>query len=119
MIEAHSTLGCALAQEWKWASAEESFRAALRLGDQHSTHRQFAQFLLVHSRFEEAWKHLQIAQEIDSFSIRQKTSIARFFYCSGWEKEAAEHYGKPGMPESSASEPAYFRALQAVRDRTD
>ncbi|ACO33153.1 MULTISPECIES: hypothetical protein [Acidobacterium] len=42
--EAHSVLGLALAQEWKWAAAEESFRTALRLGNQHSIHRQFGMF---------------------------------------------------------------------------
>ncbi len=93
-IDAHSTLGCILAQEWKWKSAEESFRKALWLGDQHAAHRQFAQFLLIHSRFDEAWEHFQIAEGMDPFSARQKSSIARFFYYSRWHKEAKEYYAR-------------------------
>jgi TolB-like protein len=91
-IDAHSTMGCILAQEWKWTAAEESFRKALRLGDQHAAHRQFAQILLIHSRFDESWKHFQIAEGLDPFSARQKSSIARFFYYSRWHQEAKEYY---------------------------
>jgi len=114
VIEAHSTLGCALAQEWKWIAAEESFLTALRLGDQHSTHRQFAQFLSLHSRFDEAWQHLQIAQGMDPFSVRQKIAVSRFFYYSRWHKEAKEHYAKAAQQGISAVEPIYLRALQAI-----
>jgi TolB-like protein/Tfp pilus assembly protein PilF len=93
-IDAHSTMGCILAQEWKWKAAEESFRKALQLGDQHAAHRQFAQFLLIHSRFDESWKHFQIAEGMDSFSARQKSSIARFFYYSRWHREARDYYAR-------------------------
>lgn len=93
-IDAHSTLGCILAQEWKWENAEESFRKALALGDQHAAHRQFAQFLLIHSRFDESWKHFQIAEGMDPFSARQKSSIARFFYYSRWHQEARDYYDR-------------------------
>jgi len=93
-IDAHSTLGCILAQEWKWSTAEESFRKALALGDQHAAHRQFAQFLLIHSRFDESWKHFQIAEGMDPFSARQKSSIARFFYYSRWHQEAKDYYDR-------------------------
>jgi Tfp pilus assembly protein PilF len=91
-IDAYSTLGCILAQQWKWKAAEENFRKALSLGDQHTAHRQFAQFLLIHSRFDESWKHFQIAEGMDPFSARQKSSIARFFYYSRWHWEAKEYY---------------------------
>jgi tetratricopeptide (TPR) repeat protein len=85
-------MGCILSQEWKWKAAEESFRAALRLGDQHSTNREFSQFLLVHSRFDEASTHLQVAEALDPFSARQKTSVARFLYYSRRHREASEYY---------------------------
>jgi TolB-like protein/Tfp pilus assembly protein PilF len=93
-VDAHSTLGCILAQEWKWKSAEESFRKALWLGDQHAAHRQFAQFLMIHSRFDESWKHFQIAEGMDPFSARQKSSIALFFYYSRSHREAKDYYAK-------------------------
>jgi TolB-like protein/Tfp pilus assembly protein PilF len=93
-IDAHSTLGCILGQEWKWKAAEESFRKALSLGSQHAAHRQFGQFLLIHSRFDESWKHIQISEGMDPFSARQKSSIALFFYYSRWHQEAKDYYAR-------------------------
>ena len=114
-IDAHSTLGCILAQEWKWKAAEESFRKALQLGDQHAAHRQFAQFLLIHSRFDESWKHFQIAEGMDPFSARQKSSIARFFYYSRWHHEAQEYYAKLKQYAPLPIEATMIRALIEIQ----
>jgi TolB-like protein/Tfp pilus assembly protein PilF len=114
-IDAHSTLGCILAQEWKWKAAEESFRKALRLGDQHAAHRQFAQFLLIHSRFDESWKHFQIAEGMDPFSARQKSSIARFFYYSRWHREAKEYYARVMQYGPLPIEATLIRAFTEVQ----
>jgi TolB-like protein/Tfp pilus assembly protein PilF len=115
VIEAHSTLGCALAQEWKWDVAEECFRTALRLGDQHSVNRQYAQFLMVRGRFDEAWSHLQVSQALDAFSTRQKTSMARFFYYSRNVQEAKTHYATVTKFGVQPIEPNYFQALFCVQ----
>jgi TolB-like protein/Tfp pilus assembly protein PilF len=93
-IDSHSAMGCILAQEQEWEAAEESFRTALRLGDQHYAHRQFALFLLALSRFDEAWEHLSIADELDPFSARQRTAMARFFYYRRWHREAQDYFDK-------------------------
>jgi TolB-like protein/Tfp pilus assembly protein PilF len=114
LVDAHSTLGCILAQEWKWKAAEESFRAALRLGDQHSAHREFSQFLLIHSRFDEAWTHLQIAEGMDSFSARQKTSVARFLYYSRWRRETKEYYTRMRLYGLLPIETTLIRALNEI-----
>jgi TolB-like protein/Tfp pilus assembly protein PilF len=114
-IDAHSTLGCILAQEWKWKPAEESFRKALRLGDQHAAHRQFAQFLLIHSRFDESWVHFQIAEAMDPFSARQKSSIARFFYYSRWHEEAKEYYARVKQYGPLPIEATLIRALIEIQ----
>jgi len=114
-IDAHSTLGCILAQEWNWKAAEESFRKALRLGDQHAAHRQFAQFLLLHSRFDESWKHFQIAEGMDPFSARQKSSIARFFYYSRWHQEAKEYYARVMQYGPLPIEATMLRALIEIQ----
>ncbi|HEY9126900.1 MAG TPA: hypothetical protein VIM62_07220, partial [Acidobacteriaceae bacterium] len=82
IVDGHGSLGCALAQEWKWKAAEESYRRGISYGSQHTIHRQFAQFLLMHGRFSEAWENLQISQGLDPFSKRQKSSVARFFFYS-------------------------------------
>jgi TolB-like protein/Tfp pilus assembly protein PilF len=115
VIEAHSTLGCALAQEWKWDAAEECFRTALRLGDQHSVHRQFAQYLMVRGQFNEAWNHLQVSQALDAFSTRQKTTMARFFYYSRNVDEAKAYYTAATKFGVQPIEPNYFQALFSIQ----
>jgi TolB-like protein/Tfp pilus assembly protein PilF len=114
IVDVHSTLGCILAQEWKWKAAEDSFRAALRLGDQHSAHREFSQFLLIHSRFDEAWTHLQIAEVMDPFSARQKTSVARFLYYSRWRRETKEYYTRMRQYGLLPIETTLIRALNEI-----
>jgi TolB-like protein/Tfp pilus assembly protein PilF len=111
MIEAHAAMGCALAMEWNWNPAETSFRRGLELGSHHGTYRQFAAFLCALERFDEAWTYLQIAQEIDPFSYRQKASYARFFFWSRRYKEAAEHFSRPLMYGPLPSEVLVYQAL--------
>jgi TolB-like protein len=115
VIEAHSTLGCALAQEWKWEAADECFRTALRLGDQHSVNRQYAQYLMARGRFDEAWNHLQVSQALDAFSTRQKTTMARFFYYSRNVEEAKTYYTTVTKFGVQPIEPNYFQALFCVQ----
>lgn len=115
IIDVHSTLGCILAQEWKWKSSEKSFREALRRGDQHSAHREFSEFLLVHSRFDEAWIHLQTAESMDPFSARQKTSVARFLYLSRWHRETKEYYARIVHYGPLPIETTLVRALTEVQ----
>lgn len=112
--EAHSIVAMTAARERNWQKAEESFQRALTLGRQHAIHRQFAVYLLVHGRFHEAWDHLQVAQSIDRFSNRQKTSMGHFFYCSRWHDEARTYYGDAVNPAELQIEPAYFYALTQI-----
>lgn len=116
VVEGHSSLGCALAQEWSWGAAEASFRKGVDLGRQHTVHRQFGMFLLILRRFDEAWEHLQISQSLDPFSKRQKSSIARFFFCTQRDQEAQEQ----ALQQNDSwgvlpLEASYFRALSALQ----
>jgi TolB-like protein len=115
MIEAHSAMACALAMEWKWKEAEATFRRALALGSHHGTYRQFAAFLAALGRFDEAWSYLQIAQQIDPFSYRQKASYARFFFWSRRYQEATEHFSKPLMYGPLPPEVLIYQALVQVQ----
>jgi tetratricopeptide (TPR) repeat protein len=115
MIEAHSAMACALAMEWNWKEAEATFRRALALGSHHGTYRQFAAFLAALGRFDEAWTYLQIAQQIDPFSYRQKASYARFFFWSRRYKEATEHFSKPLMYGPLPPEVLVYQALVQVQ----
>jgi TolB-like protein/Tfp pilus assembly protein PilF len=111
MIEAHSAIACALAMEWKWKEAEANFTRGLELGSHHGTYRQFAAFLAALGRFDEAWTYLQIAQQIDPFSYRQKASYARFFFWSRRYQEATEHFSKPLMYGPLPPEVLVYQAL--------
>jgi TolB-like protein/Tfp pilus assembly protein PilF len=111
MIEAHSAIACALAMEWKWKEAEANFTRGLELGSHHGTYRQFAAFLTALGRFDEAWTYLQIAQQIDPFSYRQKASYARFFFWSRRYQEATEHFSKPLMYGPLPPEVLVYQAL--------
>jgi TolB-like protein/Tfp pilus assembly protein PilF len=115
MIEAHSAMACALAMEWKWQEAEDRFERALRLGSHHGAYRQFAAFLSALGRFDEAWTHLQIAQQIDPFSYRQKSSYARFLFCSRRYDEAIEHFSRPLMYGPLPPEVLVYHALVQVQ----
>jgi TolB-like protein len=94
MEEGHTALGSALAQEWKWTEAEDCYQTALSLGDYHAAHRQYALFLMCRSRVDEAWRHLQVSQELDPFSARQKIAFAMFLYHSRWRDEARSYFAK-------------------------
>ena len=111
MIEAHSAMACVLAMEWNWKEAETNFKRALELGSHHGTYRQFATFLAALGRFDEAWSYLQIAQEIDPFSYRQKASYARLLFWSRRYKEAADHFSKPLMYGPLPPEVLIYQAL--------
>ena len=115
MIEAHSAMGTALAMEWKWTDAESYFRQALQLGSHHAAYRQYAAFLSALGRFDEAWNYLQIAQQIDPFSYRQKASYARFFYHSRRYEEAEEHFANPLMYGPLPLEVLAYRGLIQIQ----
>ena len=95
MIEAHTAYACALAMDWQWSEAEGEFERALTLGSHQGTYRQYSAFLSVLGRYDEAWSYLQIAQQLDPFSYRQKVSYARFLYVSRLYEEAVEHFARP------------------------
>ena len=112
--EAHSIMAMIYVQRHSWKAAETSFERALTLGRQHAIHRQFAAYLLIQGRYDEAWEHLQMAQSIDRFSNRQKTSMGHFFYCSGWHDEARAYYSNVVRPAELQMEPAYTCALTHI-----
>jgi TolB-like protein/Tfp pilus assembly protein PilF len=115
MIEAHSAMATALAMEWKWADAENYFKQALQLGSHHAAYRQYGAFLSALGRFDEAWNYLQIAQQIDPFSFRQKASYARFFYHSRRYEEAEEHFANPLMYGPLPLEVLAYRGLIQIQ----
>jgi TolB-like protein/tetratricopeptide (TPR) repeat protein len=93
--EALATKGSALALAWDWGGAEEAFRQAAKLGFCVSSARQFAMFLTLLGRFDDAWPYLHRAQLTDPFSYLQKAACAKFFYMTGRHQEAFELFSEP------------------------
>ena len=115
MIEAHTARACALAMNWNWAEAESEFERALTLGSHQGTYRQYAALLSVLGRFDEAWFYLQIAQQMDPFSYRQKVSYARFLYVSRRYEDALEHFARPSSYGPLPLEVSALKALSEVQ----
>jgi tetratricopeptide (TPR) repeat protein len=95
MLEALATKGTVQTLEWDWQSAASSFERAIELGSHATGDRQYARFLTLLGRFDEAWLYLESAQQIDPFSSLQKTACAKFFYLSRRYEEALEHFTEP------------------------
>jgi tetratricopeptide (TPR) repeat protein len=93
--EALAAKGSVLALEWDWSGAEEAFRQVAKLGYCASSARQFAMFLTLLGRFDDAWPYLHKAQLTDPFSYLQKVACAKFLYMSGRHQEAFEVFSEP------------------------
>lgn len=95
MSQALAAMGSVRALEWDWHGADGAFRRAVDLGFHASSARQHTMFLTALGRFDEAWPHLQRAQQIDPFSYLQKVACAKFFYLSRRYEEAIELFSEP------------------------
>ena len=93
--EALATKGSVSALEWDWAGAEEAFQQSAKLGFCASSARQYAMFLTLLGRFDDAWAYLHKAQLTDPFSHLQKVACAKFLYTSGHHQEAFEVFSEP------------------------
>jgi TolB-like protein/tetratricopeptide (TPR) repeat protein len=93
--EALAAKGSVLALEWDWSGAEEAFRQTAKLGFCASSARQFAMFLTLLGRFDDAWPYLHKAESTDPFSYLQKVACAKFLYMSGRHEEAFEVFSEP------------------------
>jgi TolB-like protein/tetratricopeptide (TPR) repeat protein len=93
--EALAAKGSVLALEWDWSGAEEAFRQVAKLGYCASSARQFAMFLTLLGRFDDAWPYLHKAQLTDPFSYLQKVACAKFLYMSGRHQEAFGVFSEP------------------------
>ena len=95
MIEALVAMGGVQALEWNWEDSEKSFQKAIELQSHPGGNRQYAMLLSLLGRFNEAWRYLELAQEIDPFSYLQKSACAKFFYLSGRYDEALQYFSAP------------------------
>ena len=82
LAEAHTSLGCVRAvYDWDWQGAEKDLRRAIEINPRYSTAHQWyaANCLLPLGRFEEARAELQLACELDPFSLVIHTTVGLQF----------------------------------------
>ena len=80
--EAYTSLGCVRAlYDWDWQGAEKDLRRAVEINPRHSTahHWYAANCLLPLGRFEEARTELQLACDLDPFSVAVQTTAGLQF----------------------------------------
>jgi TolB-like protein len=90
LSEAYTVLGLIYDWiDWDWEKADEAFQNALLFNPNYSTaHMQYAEFLSVVGRHEEARKHINKAVELDPLSFVIRFLNARIFYNQGYFEEA-------------------------------
>jgi tetratricopeptide (TPR) repeat protein len=95
-------------RDWAWAAAEAEFRRAIELNPNYATaHHQYAMFLAMHLRLEEAGKEIAIARELDPLSLIISTAVGRVLHFSRRYSEAIEQCQRTIELDNNFA-PAYF-----------
>src|SRR6266851_5219395 len=83
VAEAHGALGCVKwIYDWDWPGAEKEFRRAIQLNSGHSiSHGMYANYLDSVGRFEEAFRELRVARELDPVALILIRNAADHFRC--------------------------------------
>ncbi len=94
IAEAHATLAEILwFYDWNTEEAENEYRRALRLKPAYAIARHwYAWFLMVNERFEEAHAEIDLALDLDPYSLSVHTSRGMVFYYSGHCQKAVESH---------------------------
>lgn len=94
--------------DWAWDEAEKEFLRAIKLNPNYATaHHQYAMFLALHLRLEEARKEIAVAHELDPLSLIISTAVGRIFHFSR-QFEAAIEQCKKTIELNPNFSPAYF-----------
>ncbi|MFC1555828.1 protein kinase [candidate division KSB1 bacterium] len=81
--------------DWDWNEAENEFEAAIQYNkDSETAHHWYALLLTGMGRFDEAIEHIELAQELDNFSLIISTNVGFVYYYAGKYEEAAEQFQK-------------------------
>lgn len=69
--------------DWDWDAAEEEFVRAIELNPSYATaHHQYAMFLAIHLRLEQAREEIAVARQLDPLSLIISTAVGRIFHFS-------------------------------------
>ncbi|MDA1236506.1 MAG: protein kinase [Acidobacteria bacterium] len=109
LSEAHTAMALVhYRRDWAWSAAEAEFRKAIELNPNYATaHHQYAMFLAMHLRLEEARKEIAIAHELDPLSLIISTAVGRVLHFSRRYDEAIEQCQRTIELDGSFA-PAYF-----------
>ena len=83
LAEAHTSLGYYnLYHAWNWNEAENEFKKAIELNPNYATaHDWYSYYLMAVGRYDEAWKEVNRAHELDPLSVSIATDIGfNYFY---------------------------------------
>jgi tetratricopeptide (TPR) repeat protein len=80
--EAHTSLAYYnLCHAWNWAEAESEFKKAIELNPSYATaHDWYSYYLMAMGRFDEPWKEVNRAHELDPLSVTISTDIGVNYY---------------------------------------
>jgi TolB-like protein/class 3 adenylate cyclase/Tfp pilus assembly protein PilF len=94
LAEAHASLGLVKFQhDWDWAEAERELQLAIALNPNYATgHHFYADFLKGLGRFEEAYREIRQAQELDPLSLAISSGVGHVLYLSRQYDRAIEAY---------------------------
>ena len=92
LAEAHASLALvALAYDWDWQAAADSFQRAIQLNPSYATaYHWHALHLTAVGRFDEAIDKLRLARDLDPLSLIVNTELGRVFYLARRHSEAIE-----------------------------
>ncbi|MCZ2149008.1 MAG: tetratricopeptide repeat protein [Bryobacterales bacterium] len=92
LVEAHVALGSALTNlDWDWHAAEREFRRALQLNPSHAeAHEEFAWYLSVMGRSQEAVAEADMALQLDPFSPLRRAHLGMALYFARRYDQAIE-----------------------------
>ncbi len=128
--EAHIALALvSFRKDWDWETAEAEFRRGIALNDGYATgHHQFAMFLAILCRLDEALREIDRALELDPLSVIISTARGRILHFMGRYDEAIEQFERTitlnpqfagvyfDLSVSCATKGMYPEALAAARE---
>jgi TolB-like protein len=92
LAEAHATLGDLLIwSDWKWEEAEKELKLATELNPNYATaHQYYSEFLDITRRNDEARMQINMALELDPFSLALNVTSALYYYNEGKFNESLD-----------------------------
>ncbi len=92
LAEAHISLGLLLMlDEWDWDNAGKQYRRGLELNPQYATgHHWYAEWLMYQGKFEQAFKEISLAEELDPISLPIAKDKGLVYYYSRQYQKSIE-----------------------------